>query len=118
MVDIPRPKRGEGQWGLGYREPLNAPEQNKKDQNPLLVRERIDQYAVTGWSTIPHPDLRSRFRWYGLYTQRPEEDGFFMLRIRIPGGRLTSEQAREIGRISQQYGRDVADVTNRQNVQL
>jgi sulfite reductase (ferredoxin) len=118
MAEIPRSRRGEGQWGFGYKEPLNPPEQTKKDQSPLEVRERIYEYARTGWSSIFAADLRSRFRWYGLYTQRPEEDGYFMQRVRIPGGRLTSAQLREIGRISTDFGRDVADVTDRQNVQL
>ena len=32
-------KRGQGQWALGYREPLNANEQTKKDSDPLTVRK-------------------------------------------------------------------------------
>ena len=123
---IPRPKRGaEGQWGLGYREPLNAAEQMKRDDNPLNVKERIFSYAeqwrrgeITSIENIFAADLRSRFRWYGLYTQRPEEDGYFMWRIRIPGGVLSSEQTRTIGNISKEFGRDVADITDRQNIQL
>jgi sulfite reductase (ferredoxin) len=118
LVEIPRPRRGEGQWGLGYREPLNAAEQTKKDQDPLEVRERILQYARTGFSSIFLADLRTRFRWYGLYTQRPERDGYFMQRIRIPGGVLTSSQLRTVGELARRYGRDVADVTDRQNIQL
>jgi sulfite reductase (ferredoxin) len=125
-IQIPRPKRGgEGQWAMGYREPLNAAEQMKRDDNPLNVRDRIFEYAeqwrrgeITSVDNIFVADLRSRFRWYGIYTQRPEEDGYFMWRIRIPGGVLTSEQTRVIGRISQEFGRDVADVTDRQNIQL
>jgi len=125
-VSIPRPKRGgEGQWALGYREPLNLAEQTKRDDDGLNVRERIFEYA-DAWrrgeircvEQIFVADLRSRFRWYGIYTQRPEEDGYFMFRIRIPGGVLTSDQVRTIGAISQEFGRDVADVTDRQNVQL
>jgi sulfite reductase (ferredoxin) len=46
------------------------------------------------------------------------EDEFFMLRIRIDGGRMTSEQLRTIAWASERHGRDVADVTDRQNVQL
>jgi sulfite reductase (ferredoxin) len=125
-LKIPRPKRGgEGQWGLGYREPLNAAEQMKRDDNPINVKDRIFDYAeqwkrgeITSVENIFVADLRSRFRWYGLYTQRPEEDGYFMWRIRIPGGVLTSEQTREIGRISKEFGHDVADITDRQNIQL
>ena len=35
----PRPRRrGEGQWALGYREPLNKNEENKKNDDGLNVR--------------------------------------------------------------------------------
>jgi sulfite reductase (ferredoxin) len=129
-----RPQRGEGQWALGYREPLNPNERMKKDSDGLDVRQRIlDIYAHTGFDGIDPSDLRGRFRWMGLYTQRaqgipggktavlePEEleDSYFMLRVRIDGGQLTSDQLRAIGGISTEFGRDVADVTDRQNVQL
>ena len=51
----PRPpkRKGEGQWALGYREPLNANEQVKKDDNPLNVRARIENiYAKRGFDSI------------------------------------------------------------------
>jgi sulfite reductase (ferredoxin) len=126
--------RGEGQWGLGYHEPLNPAEQVKKDDDGLHVRERIDRiFAPGGFRSIGKQDLRSRMKWYGLYTQRkqgvpgertgsaePEEleDEFFMMRIRIDGGMLTSTQLRAIAWASERFGRDVADITDRQNVQL
>ena len=126
--------RGEGQWGLGYREPLNANEQAKKDDDPLNVRARIEHvYARHGFSSIDPTDLRTRFRWWVLYTQRrpgidggrtstlePHEldDEYFMLRVRIDGGQLTTEQLRTITDVSTTYARDTADVTDRQNVQL
>ncbi|MEU4802656.1 nitrite/sulfite reductase [Actinosynnema sp. NPDC023587] len=126
-------RRGEGQWALGYREPLNPNERSKKDDNPLNVRARIENiYAHGGFDSIDPADLRGRFRWYGLYTQRkpgidggrtatlePEEldDEYFMLRVRIDGGRLTTEQLALVGELSQTYARDTADITDRQNVQ-
>ena len=130
----PRRKRGEGQWALGYREPLNKNEENKKFDDGLNVRQRIiDIYAKGGFDSIDPADLRGRFRWYGLYTQRrpgidggktavlePEEldDRYFMLRVRIDGGQLSSEQLRVISDISVKYARGTADVTDRQNIQL
>ena len=127
-------RRGEGQWGLGYHEPLNPAEQIKKEDDGLNVRERIERiFAPGGFRSIGKQDLRSRMRWWGLYTQRkqgvpgertgsaePEEleDEFFMLRIRIDGGAMTTEQLRAIAWASERFGRDVADVTDRQNVQL
>jgi sulfite reductase (ferredoxin) len=126
-------KRGEGQWALGYREPLNPNERSKKDDHPLNVRARIENiYAHRGFDAIDPGDLRGRFRWFGLYTQRkpgidggrtatlePEEldDRYFMLRVRIDGGALTTEQLTVLGEISQAYARDTADITDRQNIQ-
>ena len=114
-----RSQRSEGQWALGYREPLNPAEQAKREDDGLNVRPRIERiYAKEGFGSIWPSDLRNRFRWHGLYTQRPESDGYFMLRIRIPGGQLTGEQTAVIGGLSQRFGRDLADVTDRQNIQL
>jgi sulfite reductase (ferredoxin) len=127
-------RKGQGQWALGYREPLNPNERSKRDNDGLNVRQRIiDIYQHTGFAGIDPSDLRGRFRWYGLYTQRrpgipggktatlePEEleDEYFMMRIRIDGGGLTSEQLRVVADISTTYGRDLADISDRQNVQL
>src|SRR5207248_3736575 len=127
-------KRGEGQWALGYREPLNKNEENKRNDDGLNVRQRIiDIYSKYGFDSIDPADLRGRFRWWGLYTQRrpgidggktailePEEldDKSFMLRVRIPGGRLTNTQLRTVATIAAEFGRDVADATHRQNIQL
>src|SRR4051794_29082069 len=41
-----------------------------------------------------------------------------MLRVRIDGGALTSEQLRVIGQISVDFARGTADITDRQNIQL
>ncbi|MFJ3668983.1 nitrite/sulfite reductase [Streptomyces sp. NPDC090106] len=126
--------RGEGQWALGHFTPLNGNEQFKKDDDGLNVRTRIETiYSKRGFDSIDPNDLRGRMRWWGLYTQRkpgidggktailePEEldDKYFMLRVRIDGGRLTTQQLRVIGEISQEFARGSADVTDRQNIQL
>ncbi|GAA1841330.1 nitrite/sulfite reductase [Asanoa iriomotensis] len=130
----PRRARGEGQWALGHREPLNANERTKKDDDPLNVRARIENiYAHRGFASIDPADLRGRFRWWGLYTQRkagidggrtailePHEldDEHFMLRVRVDGGQLSLEQLRVIAQISTEFARDSADITDRQNIQL
>lgn len=126
--------RGEGQWAVGHHTPLNGNEQFKKDDDGLNVRTRIETiYSKHGFDSIDPNDLRGRMRWWGLYTQRkpgidggktavlePEEldDKYFMLRVRIDGGRLTTAQLRVIGEISQEYARGTADITDRQNIQL
>ena len=123
-----------GQWKVDGTAPLNHNEEFKQQDDGLNVRERIEQvYAREGFDSIPSDDLHGRFRWWGLYTQRRQgidggktatlephelEDRYFMLRVRIDGGDLTTEQLRVIGGISTDFGRDTADITDRQNVQL
>src|SRR5512138_1106846 len=129
-----RKPRGEGQWAVGHREPLNPNERSKKDDNPLNVRARIENiYAHGGFASIDPADLRGRFRWWGLYTQRKAgidggrtavlephelEDEYFMLRVRVDGGQLNLAQLRAIAEVSRRYARDTADLTDRQNIQL
>jgi sulfite reductase (ferredoxin) len=72
-VTRPAKHREAGQWALGGREPLNTNEQTKKDDAPLNVRARIENiYAQQGFDSIDKTDLRGRFRWWGLYTQRKQ----------------------------------------------
>ncbi len=131
---MPPSQRGQGQWALGHYEPLNAAERFKKDDAGLNVRDRIvNGYARTGFDSIDPTDLSGRFRWWGLYTQRRPgipggstgtlddrdvQDSYFMMRVRVPGGQLTSHQLRTIGGIAKEFGRDLADITDRQNVQF
>ena len=132
-TDIPRPKRAEGQWALGYTEPLNKNEQSKKDDDPLNVRARIENvYAKRGFDSIDPADLRGRFRWMGLYTQRAPgfdggktaqlseeelDDRYFMMRIRADGKMLDADALRTLGGISTEFARNTADITDRNNIQ-
>jgi sulfite reductase (ferredoxin) len=133
-TEIPRTKRGEGQWALGYTEPLNKNEQSKKDDDPLHVRDRILHiYSKRGFASIDPADLRGRFRWMGLYTQRAPgfdggktamleeeelDDEFFMMRVRSDGKLLSHQAVRALGSIGVDFARDTADVTDRENLQF
>jgi len=129
----PAKSRSEGQWALDEREPLNANEEFKRHEDPLAVRDRIENiYAKQGFASIDKTDLRGRFRWWGLYTQREQgydgsftgeenidllEAPYFMLRVRSDGGALTARSLRVLGQISTEFARDTADISDRQNVQ-
>ncbi len=131
-----RPPKGrnEGQWALGDREPLNANEQFKQDDAPLNVRDRIENvYSRAGFDSIEKSDLRGRFRWMGLYTQRAEgydgawtgdenadvlEAPYFMMRVRSDGKALSAAAMRTLGQISTEFGRDTADISDRENLQI
>ncbi|UXA05092.1 nitrite/sulfite reductase [Mycobacterium sp. SMC-2] len=130
----PAKTRSEGQWALGDREPLNDTEKIKDDDAPLNVRDRIvNVYAKRGFDSIDHSDLRGRFRWMGLYTQREQgydgswtgddntdkiEAKYFMMRVRTDGKPLTAHSMRTLGRISTEFARDTADISDRENLQL
>ena len=90
----------------------------------------IRNFARQGHSSIPPEWLGTYFRSWGVYTQG---DGhgvvggsggegkatlFFMVRIRIPNGLLSSEQVRVIADLSERHARGLADITVRQNIQL
>lgn len=105
-------------------------ERLKRSKNAWDHFDEIQQFARQGFDSIPPEWLGTYFRSWGVYTQG---DGagvvggkngegkampFFMVRIRIPNGLLRSEQVRTIARLAELYGRGVADITVRQNIQL
>src|SRR5882762_1570983 len=98
-----------------------------------LAWDRLDEireFARQGRGSIPPEWLGTYFRTWGIYTQgdglgvvggkngEGNSTQYFMVRIRIPNGLLTTAQARELAAISEDYGRGVADITVRQNIQL
>ncbi len=129
----PAKARNEGQWALGDREPLNPNEEMKQAGAPLDVRERIETiYAKNGFDSIDKSDLRGRFRWWGLYTQREQgydgtwtgdentdkiEAKYFMMRVRCDGGAISAAALRTLGEISTEFARDTADISDRENIQ-
>ena len=66
-----------------------------------------------GWLT---PEDRYALKTYGVCAQ--EQDHVFMVRIRIPGGALPTEQARGVARLGRKYSNDWLHVTTRQNLEL
>jgi sulfite reductase (ferredoxin) len=105
-------------------------ERLKRSKNAWDHFDEIRAFARQGFASIPPEWVGTYFRSWGIYTQG---DGagvtggkngegkavpFFMVRIRIPNGLLTAEQARLIAQLSEQFGNGVADVTVRQNIQL
>jgi sulfite reductase (ferredoxin) len=105
-------------------------ERLKRAKNPWDHLDEIRAFARQGFDSIPPEWLGTYFRPWGIYTQG---DGvgviggkngegkavpYFMVRIRIANGLLTTEQARTIADLSDHLGNGVADITVRQNIQL
>jgi len=133
MTSTPRQQRTHGQWAIDGPEPLNPNEEFKAVAGGLGVRQRVlDTYAREGFGSIPADDLHGRLRWWGLYTQRrqdidgsrtgtlgPDElsDRYFMMRVRLDGGAVTTAQLRTLAGISTDFARGTADISDRQNLQ-
>jgi len=105
-------------------------ERLKREKNAWLHLDEIREFARQGHSSIPPEWLNTYFRTWGIYTQgdglgviggsggEGKQTPFFMVRLRIPNGLLTSHQLRTIAELSANLGNSVADITVRQNIQL
>ncbi|HEY2957742.1 MAG TPA: ferredoxin--nitrite reductase [Actinomycetota bacterium] len=114
---------------LREQQNLNQVERWKLERHPLDVRQAIiDRYAGEGPAAIAAvPGEQERLKWVGLYPQRQGGDAF-MLRIKVPGGRLDADQASTIGELAAEhavgphpnplFGQGFLDLTTRQDVQL
>jgi ferredoxin-nitrite reductase len=95
---------------------MNKIEDLKRERDGLDIRDTIAEYARTGWESITDDDVQ-RLKWYGLFLRQPTP-GFFMIRVRMPGGRTTSSQLRALADIASTYGNGILDLTTRQQIQL
>lgn len=105
-------------------------ERLKREKNPWEAFDEVRAFARAGRSSVVPEWASTYFKWWGIYTQG---DGvgatggkggeglaseYFMMRIGIPNGIVSASQLRTIGQITQKYGRNLADITVRQNIQL
>ncbi len=127
--------RGRRDRGLKFVRPyrtageLNPTEQLKLARHPFEVAQAvIDTYSKRGAQSIAEvPGEVERLKWVGLYPQRQGGDAF-MMRIKVPGGVMTSAQVREVGVAAEAFaegpddspvfGNRYADLTTRQDIQL
>ncbi len=105
-------------------------ERHKREKNAWDHLDEIRNFARLGHESIPQEWLGTYFRTWGIYTQgdglgviggtggEGKATPYFMMRIRIPNGLLTSHQLRTIAELSTAHGNGVADITVRQNIQL
>jgi sulfite reductase (ferredoxin) len=105
-------------------------ERLKLAKNPWEAWDEVREYAKGGRDTVTPDWTGLYFKWWGVYTQgdglgvtggangEGKASEFFMMRIGLPNGLLTSEQTRVIGQLTKKYARNLADITTRQNIQL
>jgi len=118
MAEIALPKESRAQKA----------ERLKREKNPWEAIEEIRAFARNGRASIPE-DWNMYFRWWGIYTQgdgvgvtggkggEGKATEYFMMRVGVPNGILRADQARVLAEIAQKHGRNLADITVRQNIQ-
>ena len=79
----------------------------KRERDGLNIINDIPLFAKTGWESIPEDDVQ-RLKWYGLFLRTPTP-GYFMIRVRIPGGRASSVQLRTLTKIAGTFGNGQLD---------
>ncbi|HEY0512587.1 MAG TPA: nitrite/sulfite reductase [Thermoanaerobaculia bacterium] len=107
-------QEGQITWDLIRKR--NFVERLKHEKGGLDVIRDLPGMIEAGYEAVPEEDF-VRMQWYGLYHDKPKL-GYFMLRVKLPGGVLTPAKLRAIGEISQRFGRGYGEVTTRQNLQL
>ncbi|WP_407570905.1 nitrite/sulfite reductase [Deinococcus altitudinis] len=90
-------------------------ERLKKEKPPFDIIDDIHVYAREG---VIDPEWLDMLKWYGVYPQKPQEDGFLMMRVKVPGASFSSDTLREIASISDDYARGTLDVSDRQAFQF
>jgi ferredoxin-nitrite reductase len=94
----------------------NPVERLKREKSPLSMLAELPALIATGYADVEEEDL-VRLKWWGLYHDKPKV-GTFMLRIKLPAGRVTPAQLRVVGELSNELGRRAGELTTRQTVQL
>lgn len=102
----------------------------KVEKNPFESLEDLRRFAREGRASMTQEWASFYSKWWGIYTQGDGAGAtggkggegvvteYFMMRIAIPNGILTPLQARTIGLIAKAHGRNLADITVRQAIQL
>ena len=95
---------------------INKNEIAKLEKDGLAVFDDLPKLVKRPFSEISK-DYFMYFKYAGLTVQKPQTEGLFMMRIKIPAGVINHEQGRKLVEIGQKYAHGIVDITTRQSVQ-
>jgi len=93
---------------------VNKVESTKALKAPMDVYAQLTDIAAAGYEGLAKEDSAYFLKCFGLFDKGED----FMLRVRVPGGQLSYEQAVCIGEVAKLYGNDYIDITTRMQVEL
>ncbi len=98
---------------------INKIEKTKELKTPSEAFSQLREYAKAGYDAIPSEDKSVFFKYFGIFDkEKPNGKNHFMLRVRIPAGRLTSNQAKVVGEVAKEFGNNYIDITTRMQIEL
>ena len=92
----------------------NKVEIAKESKSVMDVYAQLEEIASAGFEGLSKVDASYFLKCFGLF----EKGDYFMLRVRVPVGQLTNEQAICIGEVAKEYGDDYIDISTRMQIVL
>ncbi len=95
-----------------------------------LLRGHLGEDLADGARALSHPDSEHLIKFHGIYAQddrdvrrertlaKEELEYIFMVRVVVPGGRLTSAQWLALDDVAERFGNGTLRLTTRQAVQI
>jgi len=93
---------------------VNKVETTKELKAPMDVYKKIEEIAAAGYEGLAKEDSAYFLKCFGLF----DKGDYFMLRVRVPAGQLSHEQAIRIGEVAKKYGDDYIDISTRMQIVL
>jgi len=98
---------------------INKIEKIKPNRSVDEALEKLKEYAKSGYDSIQKDDKAVFFKYFGIFDkEKPNGKNHFMLRVRVPGGQLSVDQAKKIGEVAKEYGNNYIDITTRMQIEL
>ncbi len=98
---------------------INRVEKIKERLLPKEAFLRLKELSLEGYDFISKEDKAVFFKYFGIFDkEKPNGKNHFMLRVRVPGGVLTPDQAAKIGEIAKEFANNRIDITTRMQIEL
>ena len=93
---------------------VNKVEITKDLKNPMDVYAKLEEIAAAGYESLSKEDSSYFLKCFGLFDKGED----FMLRVRVPAGQLSNEEAMCIADVAKKYADDYIDISTRMQIVL
>lgn len=95
---------------------INKIEKLKSEQKAINFIDNFHTFCNTGYENITNAQSKHLLKCYGIYDKGSNDE--FAIRIRIPYGQLTLNQAKVFCKTAKEYGKSRIDLTTRSQVEF